>query len=112
MHREPGCSSEPHSRWTSYGCHRCLQDTSMTTRWDAVRQAAVAALDPDEYAAAIPTLAALLVDAVEGGAAVNFVAGVTEEQAAEWWRERIPQVADGTITAFVARSPAAQAVGR
>ena len=58
------------------------------------------------YAAAIPELAALLVDAVEGGASVNFLAGVTADEAAAWWSERIPQVADGTITAVVARDRA------
>jgi GNAT superfamily N-acetyltransferase len=64
----------------------------------------VVALDPDEYVTAIPGLAALVVDAVEGGASVNFLAGVTEDEAAAWWRARIPQVVDGTITAFVARA--------
>lgn len=61
------------------------------------------ALVADEYVDSIPALAALLVDAVEGGASVNFLAGVTLEQAVEWWRERAASVADGTITAFVAR---------
>jgi GNAT superfamily N-acetyltransferase len=61
------------------------------------------ALEPSAYEAAIPELAALLVDAVEGGASVNFMAGVTIAEAAAWWEERIPDVADGTITAFVAR---------
>jgi GNAT superfamily N-acetyltransferase len=69
---------------------------------DPVR-AEIEALDSDRFAAAIPDLAALLVDAVEGGAAVNFVAGVTPDEARAWWSARIPQVADGTITAFVAR---------
>jgi GNAT superfamily N-acetyltransferase len=59
-------------------------------------------LDADGYRAAIPGLAALLVDAVDGGASVNFVAGVTEEQAAAWWADRIEQVRDGVITALVA----------
>ena len=62
-------------------------------------------LDHHGYVDTIPGLAVLLVDAVDGGAAVNFLAGVTLEQATAWWTERIPQVADGTITAFVARSP-------
>jgi len=39
-------------------------------------------LDAPSYAGAIPGLAALLVDAVDGGASVNFVAGVTLAQAA------------------------------
>ena len=59
-------------------------------------------LEPDAYAAAIPGLAALLVDAVESGASVNFLAGVTDEEARAWWTSRIPQVATGSVTAFVA----------
>jgi GNAT superfamily N-acetyltransferase len=59
-------------------------------------------LDADGYRAAIPGLARLLVDAVEGGASVNFVAGVTEAQAAAWWTERIEAVRDGVITPLVA----------
>jgi GNAT superfamily N-acetyltransferase len=65
----------------------------------------VVALEADAYEAAIPELAALIVDAVEGGASVNFMAGVTPEEAAAWWAERSPQIADGTMTLFVARSP-------
>lgn len=62
----------------------------------------VRALDGVAYQAAIPDLAALLVDAVEHGASVNFLAGVTHDEAGAWWRERAGAVADGTITAFVA----------
>jgi GNAT superfamily N-acetyltransferase len=62
----------------------------------------VVALDPEAYVAAIPGLAALIVDAVAGGASVNFLAGVSHEEAAAWWVARIPDVADGTTTAFVA----------
>ena len=46
---------------------------------DPAEQTDIAALDADGYAAAIPGLAALLIDAVEGGASVNFLAGVTAE---------------------------------
>ena len=59
-------------------------------------------LDAAEYRAAIPDLAALLVDAVDGGASVNFVAGVTKSEAAAWWSQRIQDVFDGVITAIVA----------
>jgi GNAT superfamily N-acetyltransferase len=70
----------------------------------------IGALDPTGYEAAIPSLAALIVDAVEGGASVNFMAGVTEAEAAQWWQARIPDVADGTITAFIAKEPATNTV--
>jgi GNAT superfamily N-acetyltransferase len=66
----------------------------------------VTALDAEGYAAAIPGLAELIVDAVEGGASVNFLAGVTAAEAAAWWSARLPQVSDGTITAFAATDPA------
>lgn len=47
----------------------------------------ITALEPGAYEAAIPELGALLVDAVEGGASVNFMAGVTPAEAAGWWTE-------------------------
>ena len=59
----------------------------MTDR--AAAPATVRELDADAYAAAIPGLAALLVDAVDGGAGVSFLAGVTTDEAAAWWTERI-----------------------
>ena len=71
----------------------------------------IEALDPASYDAAIPGLGALLKDAVDGGASVNFVAGVTQEQAEAWWRARASRVADGTITVFVARDDPGHIVG-
>lgn len=65
----------------------------------------ITTLDADGYEAALPGLAALVVDAVEGGSGVNFLAGVTLEDALAWWAARRSQVADGTITAFVATDP-------
>ena len=59
-------------------------------------------LDAARYEALIPGLAALIVDAVDGGAGVNFLAGVTIDEAAAWWRERLPDVARRDHTAFVA----------
>ena len=50
---------------------------------------------------AIPGLAALLVDAVDSGAGVNFLAGVTAAEAAAWWTSA-STVRDGVISAFVA----------
>ena len=44
-------------------------------------------LDVEAYAAAIPELAALLVDAVASGAVVNFLDGFTFDEAPSWWRE-------------------------
>ena len=63
----------------------------------------VEVLDPAAYDAAIEGLGGLLKDAIDGGASVNFVAGVTSEQTEGWWATRAERVADGTITVFVAR---------
>lgn len=68
-------------------------------------------LDPTAYVASIPALAELIQDSVEGGAGVNFLAGVTTDDAAAWWRERIPLVADGTISVFVANDAGGRIVG-
>ncbi|HEX4897238.1 MAG TPA: GNAT family N-acetyltransferase [Candidatus Limnocylindrales bacterium] len=71
----------------------------------------IVALDTTGYEAAVPALGALIVDAVASGAGVNFMDGVTIHEAAVWWAERRPQIADGTITAFVAREPDGTIVG-
>ena len=64
----------------------------------------IEAVDPASYEGAIDELADLLVEAVEGGASVNFVAGATRDEAAQWWAARIEAVLAGTTTLFVARS--------
>lgn len=76
-----------------------------------VAPATIERLDPAAYVAAIPALAELITDAVEGGAGVNFMAGVTADEAAGWWKDRVAQVADGTITALVARDPEGRIIG-
>jgi len=48
-------------------------------------------------------LARLLVDAVDSGAAVSFLAPLTLERAEAWWRERLG-AGDGRTTLLVARS--------
>jgi GNAT superfamily N-acetyltransferase len=83
---------------------------TVSTARDAVRGLEIVPLDPAGYEAAIPGLAALIVDAVEGGASVNFMAGITVAEAAAWWAARIPDVADGTITTFVAKEPATDTI--
>lgn len=60
-------------------------------------------LDGAAMRAAIPELAELLVDAVDSGASVNFLAGLTVEAAADWWAARLPDVDAGRITPIVAR---------
>ena len=59
-------------------------------------------LDAEDYAAAVPALGALLLDAVEGGASVNFLAGLTLAEATAWWADRAPLVAARSMIPFVA----------
>lgn len=70
----------------------------------SVAEIEVVALDAAGYAAAIPDLADLLVDAVDGGASVNFLAGLGRDEASAWWAARLEQVREGTVTPFVARA--------
>jgi GNAT superfamily N-acetyltransferase len=63
----------------------------------------VEALDAPAYRAAVDGLAALLVDAVDSGAGVNFMAGVTVDQTREWWEARIEGVESGMVVPIVAR---------
>lgn len=63
----------------------------------------IAALEPAEIDNALPALAELIIDAVDHGASVNFLAGVTPAQATDWWLRRRAELLDGTITVFVAR---------
>jgi GNAT superfamily N-acetyltransferase len=71
----------------------------------------IEAIEPASYEDALDGLAALLVDAVQGGASVNFLAGVTHEEAAGWWAARADAVRAGTITVFVARDDDGRIVG-
>lgn len=77
-------------------------------------------LGPAEAAAHRPALEDLLIDAVEGGASVNFIWPMGREKAARWWAaalashargERlifIAETADGRIDGTVQLIPAAQ----
>jgi GNAT superfamily N-acetyltransferase len=70
-----------------------------------VTAVAIGPVDAVAYRAAIPELTELLVDAVDGGAGVNFVAPLDPALASEWWTARIPLVESGAITAVLARDP-------
>jgi GNAT superfamily N-acetyltransferase len=59
-------------------------------------------LDAAAYDAALAGLAALLVDAVEDGASVSMMPGLTEADARAWWAARSGDVVDGTTSPFVA----------
>ncbi|MEV3930511.1 GNAT family N-acetyltransferase [Streptomyces sp. NPDC053728] len=48
-------------------------------------------------------LAALLIEAVEGGASVGFLAPLERTAAAGWWRERAAVVESGSVHIWIAR---------
>ncbi len=59
-------------------------------------------LDAAEMAGCLDDLGAVLVDAVAQGASVNFMAGITQELAAAFWRSQMLSVADGGKRLLVA----------
>ena len=59
-------------------------------------------LDASEMERRLGDLAAVLVDAVAHGASVNFMAGLTEGEAAAFWRRQMPGVAEGGTRLLVA----------
>ena len=72
-----------------------MPDTMADVRIDVLAAA--------DYPDAIPDLAALLVDAVESGASVSFLAGLDLARAAAWWRGRSGDIEVGTLVLIVAR---------
>ena len=56
------------------------------TSYPAPEGFTIRALDPDAVDAAAPALAGVLLDCVQGGASVSFMAGLTHDQAEAFWR--------------------------
>ena len=71
---------------------------------------AIEELDTRAFAAAIPDLATLLVDAVEGGASVGFVLPFTYADAAAWWRTLTADVDAGQIVVLLLRGDGGRAI--
>jgi len=65
----------------------------------------VTRLGADDFAAHLPALAGLLVDAVAGGASVGFLDGFDQAAALAWWRSRAGAVADGSLAVWIAGGP-------
>ncbi|CAL9588195.1 Acetyltransferase [Streptomyces sp. enrichment culture] len=59
-------------------------------------------LDATRLLAEAQELAALLVDTVDGGASVGFLAPLDTADAVAWWRERARMVAAGRLAVWVA----------
>jgi GNAT superfamily N-acetyltransferase len=60
-------------------------------------------LDGAAFDAAIPDLAAILADAVAGGASVGFLLPFSSDDAAAWWRSLDGDVARGNVIVILAR---------
>lgn len=60
-------------------------------------------LDGPAFGAAIPDLAAILADAVEGGASVGFLRPFSAEEAGTWWRSIEHDVVRGNVLVVAAR---------
>jgi GNAT superfamily N-acetyltransferase len=67
------------------------------------RATQIARLDAAGLAGCTDQLAELLVDAVEHGASVGFLAGLDPGRAASWWQGLTADVASGVVTVWVAR---------
>ena len=59
-------------------------------------------LDAEAFGRAIPRLVALSLDAVAGGASINFLADTDGERVRTWWDARTASVAAGLTSPFVA----------
>ncbi|HEX5149119.1 MAG TPA: GNAT family N-acetyltransferase [Candidatus Limnocylindrales bacterium] len=60
-------------------------------------------LDLEGYRQAIPDLVGLTLDAVAGGASINFLADTPAARIEAWWLARVESVAAGLTSPFVAR---------
>lgn len=60
-------------------------------------------LDCDELHARVDALADLLVDTVDGGASIGFLAPLDRAAALAWWKERAAAVAAGQLAVWAAR---------
>ncbi len=59
-------------------------------------------LDPHTGAALLPDLAAMMVEAVVGGASIGFMAGFAQADALAWWQGRMAAAAQGEVQILVA----------
>lgn len=60
-------------------------------------------LSAEEFESGLKDLADLLVDAVDDGASVGFLAPFGHEAAAAWWRAQAPAVTDGSLLVWACR---------
>jgi len=79
-----------------------MNDTAPIAEGHAAASVVVRPLTAGEATARLEELAAVLVDAVAHGASVNFLAGLTAQEAAAFWRSQLPGIADGGRVLLVA----------
>ena len=72
---------------------------------------AVSVVDPAGFPAVCERLGAILADAVEGGAGVNFVLPFSAADGAAYWRGRVEEVRSGARIVLVAADPGGAPVG-
>ncbi|MBF8190259.1 GNAT family N-acetyltransferase [Nonomuraea sp. K274] len=60
-------------------------------------------LSAEVFESCVKELADVLVDAVDSGASVGFLAPFDHEEAAAWWRAQAPAVADGGLMVWACR---------
>ncbi|KGR96755.1 GNAT family N-acetyltransferase [Burkholderia sp. ABCPW 111] len=71
----------------------------------------VRCVEPNEAAACIDALSDVLIDCVEGGASVSFMAPLARDKARAFWRDVADGVARGDRTLFVAQHADGRIVG-
>ncbi|GAX49084.1 GNAT family N-acetyltransferase [Streptomyces olivochromogenes] len=64
----------------------------------------VSRLDAQRLRASAGELAELLVDTVEGGASIGFLAPLERAKAVAWWEERVDSVSAGRLAVWVAHT--------
>ena len=83
-----------------------MRDDGLTVQTAADRgtdEVGIERLSAAEAEAALPDLAAILVDAVASGASVNFLDGFPAEEASAFWAARLPSLSEGSTALFIAR---------
>ena len=62
----------------------------------------IRALDPAADAALLPGLAAIMVEAVAGGASIGFMAGFSQAESLAWWQGRLAAAAQCEVLIVIA----------
>lgn len=70
--------------------------------FDIVAAMIIRTLDPDTNATLLSGLAAMMVEAVAGGASIGFMAGFGQAQSLAWWQDRLTAAVRGHVLILVA----------